>query len=299
MRTASTPDPVVGREVDIRCANRHSDLHRRGVDVAQFTEHAHPFLEFDERDDERQRAARHLRRVVHHEAEHRAPAAGDDVVDRGFLVLPHRGHRRVLQAAVGRCLDAQFVRLDAVPEELGVPRGGRPHHGVGVQIVGHRRLIGIARPELHDAPVHFGDILVADLPDDVLVDEIAFAQRGLLRPDHVGQFGADADLFAGAQVAVVGLLAVGRDDADIACLVEQFDDARQRVVVGANSAQPQHRPDLDHRRRRDDAGMAGGPGRGLVDVDRVAVADGLHPVVDHRLVHRIAADPRLAAARPP
>ena len=197
----------------------------------------------------------------------------------------------------GLRLDPQFVRLDAVPEELGVARGGRPHHGVGVQIVGHRRLIGIARPELHDAPVHFGDILVTDLPDDVLVDEIAFAQRGLLRPDHVGELGADADLFAGAQVPVVGLLAVGRDDADIAGLVEQFDDPGQRVVVGANPAQPQHRPDLDHRRRRDDAGMAGGPGRGLVDVDRVAVADGLHPVVDHRLVHRIAADPRLAAAR--
>ena len=189
------------------------------------------------------------------------------------------------------------MRLDAVPEELGVPRRRRPHHRVGVQIVGHSRLIGIARPELHDAPVHFGDILVADLPDDVLVDEIALAQRGLLRPDHVGEFGADADLFARAQIAVIGLLAVGGDHTDIAGLVEQFDDPGQRVVVGANSAQPHHRPHLDHRRRRDDAGMAGGPGRGLVDVDRVAVADRLHPVVDHRLVHRIAADPRLAPAR--
>ena len=48
--------------------------------------------------------------AVHHEAEHRAPAAGD-VVGRGFLVLPHRGQRRVLQAAVGLALDPQFVRL--------------------------------------------------------------------------------------------------------------------------------------------------------------------------------------------
>jgi hypothetical protein len=34
----------------------------------------------------------------------------------------------------------------------------------------------------------------------------------------------------------------------------------------------------------------------LVDIDRVAVANGPHPVVDHRLVHRIPADARLAAA---
>ena len=61
MRTASTPARIARREVDIGCANGHSDLHRRGVDVAQLTEHPHPFLEFDERDDERQRAARHLR----------------------------------------------------------------------------------------------------------------------------------------------------------------------------------------------------------------------------------------------
>ena len=69
-------------EVDIRCANRHSDLHGRRVDVAELAEHPHALFEFDERDDERQRAAGHLRRVVHDEAEHRALAAGDDVVGR-------------------------------------------------------------------------------------------------------------------------------------------------------------------------------------------------------------------------
>ena len=41
---------VVGREVEIDCANGHSDLHLRGIDIAQFTKHPHPFLELHERD---------------------------------------------------------------------------------------------------------------------------------------------------------------------------------------------------------------------------------------------------------
>ena len=84
----------------------------------------------------------------------------------------------------------------------------------------------------------------------------ALAERGPLGADHVGQFGGDADLLAGPQVAVVGLLAVGGDHADIACVVEQFEDLAQRIVVGTDAAQAHHRPHLDHRRRRDDAGVA-------------------------------------------
>ena len=71
------PDITV-REVDICCTHRHSDLHRRGVHIAQLTEHPHPFFEFDKRDDERQRAARHLRGMVHDEAEHRALTRSDE-----------------------------------------------------------------------------------------------------------------------------------------------------------------------------------------------------------------------------
>ena len=93
----------------------------------------------------------------------------------------------------------------------------------------------IGGPELHDAPHHFGDVLVADLPGDLLRDEEALAQRRPLRAHDVGQLGRDADLLAGAQVPVVGLLAVGRDDADIACVVEQFEDLGQRIVVGART----------------------------------------------------------------
>src|SRR6185312_9692136 len=58
-----------------------------------------------------------------------------------------------------------------------------------------------------------------------------------------------------------------------------------------------HRPHLDHRRRRDDAGMAGRTGCRLVDVDGVLVSHRVNPVVNHRLVDRIPARLRLAAAR--
>src|SRR6516225_10127282 len=42
--------------------------------------------------------------------------------------------------------------------------------------------------------------------------------------------------------------------------------------------------------------MAGGASRGLVHIDRVAVADGLDPVVDHWLIHRVAGRARLGGA---
>ena len=128
------PDRRCGK-VDIRCADRHSDLHVGGVDPAELAEHPHALVEFDQRDDERQRAAGHLRGVVHDEAEHRALARCDDVVGRRFFVLPQRGHRRVLQGAVGPLLDPQFVCVHAVPEELGVARRRGPHHRVGVEVV--------------------------------------------------------------------------------------------------------------------------------------------------------------------
>src|SRR5690606_1638231 len=38
----------------------------------------------------------------------------------------------------------------------------------------------------------------------------------------------------------------------------------------------------------DDAGVPGGPRSVLVDVDRVLVAQGVHPVVNHRLIHRVS-----------
>ena len=178
----------------------------------------------------------------------------------------------MLQRAVRALLDAQFVRVDAVPEELGVLRRRRPHRRSASRssgTVGARGRVALGRDELHDAPHHLGDD-PHRRPDQVmrLGDEEPLAERGPLRADDIGQLGGDADFFTGPQIAVVGLLAVGRDHADIACVVEQFEDLAQRVVVRADAAETHHRPHLDHRGRGDDAGMTGGLGRRLVDVDR-------------------------------
>ena len=105
-----------------------------------------------------------------------------------------------------------------------------------------------------------------------------------------------ADFLAGSQVPVVGLLAVRRDHADVAVVVEQLHDRAHGIVGRAFAAQAEHRPHLNHGRRRDNSGVADGAGRVLVAVDRVGVADGFDPAVDHRLVHRVATGARLGAA---
>src|SRR5207237_9896210 len=50
---------------------------------------------------------------------------------------------------------------------------------------------------------------------------------------------------------------------------------------------------LNQGRWSDNSGMAGRASRVLIPVDRVGVADGFEPAVDHRLIHRIAAYSRL------
>ena len=87
-------------------------------------------------------STRHLRRMVHDEAEHRAAAGGHDVVGGLALGLPQRRHRRVLQRTVGALLQAQLVGGHALPEELRVPGRGRPHQGISVQI---RRYLALFR----------------------------------------------------------------------------------------------------------------------------------------------------------
>ena len=151
----------------------------------------------------------------------------------------------------------------------------------------------------NDPPVHFGHVFVADLPGDPLADEVALAECGVLGADDVGQLGDDADILAWTQVAVIRLIAVGGDDADKACVVEQFHDRTDGIVAGTVAAEAHHRPHLDHRGRCDDARMACRLGRRLVDVDLILVAHGVDPVPDHRLVHRISTDPRLARSLRP
>ena len=93
-------------------------------------------------------------------------------------------------------------------------------------------------------------------------------------------------------------------DPDSNAFYQVYNPAKKTEIVGSfplsnesdveKAVQAAHRPDLDHGRRRDDSRMSGVLGRGLVDVDRVLVADRVEPVVDHRLVDRMTARARLA-----
>ena len=187
------------------------------------------------------------------------------------------------------------MRLDAIPEELGVLGFRGPHHGVGVQVLGHRagRVLRFAGLEFEYPPVHFGDVFVADPPNDVLVDEPTLAETGLLGSDHVAHLRGDADFLARLQVPVIRLLAVRRDHADVAVVVHQLHDRAHGIVGRPFATQAEHRPHLNHGRWGDNSGVTDRAGRVLIPVDGVGVADGFDPAVDHRLVHRIAADTRL------
>ena len=146
---------------------------------------------------------------------------------------------------------------------------------------------GLARLEFQDAPSHLGDILVTDAPGDVLVDEPALTERGLLGTDDVAHFGGDGHLLTGAQIPMVGLLAVGGDHADVSGAVEQLHHRAHGVVGRTLPGEAEHRPHLNHGGWRHDSGVACGLGRRVVDVNRVGVAEGFHPVLDRRQVHRI------------
>lgn len=260
--------------------------HRRAT-PSKLAQHPHTLVKFHQRDYERQCATRHLGRVMHHVAVHGAPAAGHLVLDRSLFVLPDRGHRRMLQRTVRALLQPQFVGRHTLPEVGAVPRPGRPHEFRRVQIFGNvRRLLG-TRPELHDAPVHLVDELVAHMPLGVDIDEPALAQRRLLGPEDLGHLIGGGDLLTQLQITVIDLLVVGGDHRLVARGIEKCHHPSQRVIPGAFSIQPGHGPYLRHCGRCDDSGMPGCFRGLLVDVDWVAIAHRLDPVVDHRLVHRI------------
>ena len=174
---------VVGGEVDIRCLNRHSNLHGRRVDITKLTEHPHALFQFHQRDDERQGPARHLRRVMHHEAEDRAFTAGDDVVGRRSLSCQMAGTGGCCRLPSGRFCSRSSCALTPSQKNLvSLDSEGR------IMALASRssgtaagRVLRLARLEFEYAPVHLGDILVADPPHDVLVDEPALAETGLLR----------------------------------------------------------------------------------------------------------------------
>ena len=199
--------------------------------------------------------------------------------------------------AVPAALDAQLTDGSTGPEERRVRRDHRPHHGTEVRRgrFGRRRRDPLpARAELQDPEVHGGDRLVAAIPSVPGGEEPAFAERGLLRPDHVGQGDPDFELLSVPQIAVVDLVAVGGDDRGIASLVQRVHHLAGRVAAGTgHRALAVHGPDLDHRRGRDQLTVHRGGSVLRVGIDRVVVADRFDPVLDDRQVHRVAG---LAAA---
>ena len=194
------------------------------------------------------------------------------------------------RAAPAAALDPQLVPGGAVPEERGVRGDHRAQHLPGA--------FWCCRLELQHPEPHRRDGLVAGVPGTPGGDEPAFAERGLLRPGHPLQAGADRELLAGAQVPVVLLLAVGGHYRGEPGVVEHGGHQAQRVTGVTASVrhrpQPAHGPDLDHRGRGDQLAVHRGGGRPGVGVDRVDVAHGLGPVPDHGQVHRVGGRSRRA-----
>jgi len=141
--------------------------------------------------------------------------------------------------------------------------------------------------ELEDAEHHLRDHLVGYFPDVPGGEEPALPEAGLLRAHHVLEHRLDGDVLTWPEVAVIGLIAVGGHDGGEAGLVEDLGHPAQRIVGLPLGMQPAHGPHLGHRRGSHDAGMTSRDRRILIHVDRVRIADGLHPGVDHRLIHRV------------
>ena len=163
-----------------------------------------------------------------------------------------------------------------------VPRGG-----------GVRGRGGAVGAELEDAEEHAGHALFAHVPGGVPGDEVALAHRRALGAGHLAHADRGAHALAHAEVAVVGVLAVRGHHAGEPRRVQQRQDlgggvpARVVGILRGPGGEAGHRPDLGHRRRGHQAGVAGRDGRALGQVDGVGVADGLDPVPHHRHVHRV------------
>src|SRR5580704_3131446 len=203
------------------------------------------------------------------------------------------GPRRMPQrTAALAALDAQLPGRGPCPEERGVRRDQRAH-GAGVffgaggaNSAGWAGWSGLRRAELQDAEVHRGYRLAGGEPGATGGHEPAFAQRGAFGAGDVQEPGPDGELLAELEVAVVGLIAVGRDHGGVPGLVEDLDHLTQRVVVRADPVQAGHRPDLDHGRR----------GQVWAGAIHARQGERLGPGADHRQVDRVARGARAALA---
>ena len=119
----------------------------------------------------------------------------------------------------------------------------------------------------------------SDVPPVARGDEVALAHRRALRAGDRVEGARDPELLADADVALVGLLAVGAEHRGVALLGEELRHPGQRVLGRPPPAEPGHRPHLGHRGRR----LAGGE-------PLVVVAHRVHPGADGRLVDRVRRD---------
>ena len=163
------------------------------------------------------------------------------------------------------------------------PGGGR---GGGPPLGRHRG----RGPELEHAEVHGGHRLAGRGPRAPGGHEPALAERGALGAGDIKQPGGDGQLLAEPDRPQVDLIAVGRDDRGVPCLVEQRGHRPERVVVArASRAVPAwSRPGSSRAARCPGHSWPRGLGPG--------VAERLQPVADHRQVDRVAGGPRLAVA---
>ena len=253
----------------------HPDLDLVVGHVDHLADHPDPLVEVDERDHDRQLLAGDRRVAVHDVREDGAGAGGDvvaAVVRRAGLA---RGTGREPRRAAGvALLDPQLAELGAVPEELRVAVDHRPH-----DMGGHDLLLGdeLEHPEQHLRHQLTLSVRLVDVPAVPRRHEPALTHRGVLRAGHGVERAGHAGPLADPEVALVGLFAVGAEHGGVALLGEELGHPAERVLGGALAAEPGHRPDLGHRRRR------------LVSVaePRVLVAHRVQPGVDRRLVHLV------------
>ena len=232
------------------------------VGAEQLTDHADALGELDEDDDDRELPAGHRRVVVHDVAVDLAGPGGDVVLGPGEAA--HRAHRarRVAQrAAAAAALDAQLVAGGALPEEGGVRRDHRPQH---VAAAAPPRGRGSGRFRRRRGGRNFRIRNIIDATASVptyqvlrVVTNQPSPSAVRFGPGHPLQAGAHRDLLAGAQIAVVLLLAVGGDDGGEPGFVQRGRtsgpagrrDPRRRPGAGRASSRPASSPAVPRDRR--------------------------------------------------
>ncbi len=145
--------------------------------------------------------------------------------------------------------------------------------------------------ELEDPEPHRRDELALVGPVlDARRDEVADTEAGRLLVGDRLDDRRRRQVIAEMEIPVVLLLAVGRDHRREPGVVEQCHELVACVPAARGTgAHAAHDPGLEHHRRRHDLAVHRLLRSLWLRIDGVLVADGLDPVADHRLVHRVGA----------